>query len=118
MFVQLKKVWLGNRARAVVYLSEPSDAELLIKGGVVEPVYDDPLAPIPAKSMDLRRSTLWWHRPKYRISGGISLEGPIIDACMGRSSNNRLFVQRPASSGIHFIPRADFPRKYTPLATC
>jgi hypothetical protein len=62
MFVQPKKVWLGNRARAVIYLSEPSDAELLIKGGVAEPVYDDPLAPIPAKSMDLRRSTLRWHR--------------------------------------------------------
>ena len=64
MFVQLKKVWLGNRARAVIYLSEPGDAELLIKGAVAEPVYDDPLAPIPAKSIDLRRSTLRWHRPE------------------------------------------------------
>jgi hypothetical protein len=62
MFVQLKKVWLGNRARAVICLSEPSDTELLIKGGVAEPVYVDPLAPIPAKSMDLRRSTLRSHR--------------------------------------------------------
>jgi hypothetical protein len=51
MFAQFKKDWLGNKAGAVIDLPEPGDAELLIKGGVAEPVRNDPLPPILDKSM-------------------------------------------------------------------
>ena len=95
MFVQLKNVWLGNRARAVIYLSEPSDTELLIKGGVAEPVHDDPLAHFgqvdgPVTLNASVAST--WHRPEYRKPSGIPMNESVNGTRISPKANCRLFA--------------------------
>ena len=57
MFIQLKKVYFGQKAGARIDVDEPV-AQTLLGQGIAEAVQGDPLAPIIAKSMETMLASL------------------------------------------------------------
>jgi HK97 family phage major capsid protein len=51
MFFKLLKDWNGQKAGAMLSMSD-NDGDLLVKGGVAEPVKDDPLTSVLAKNLE------------------------------------------------------------------